>query len=123
MRDFYFKNMRKLQTLNLSTNRIKIVEKDSFKDLINAEKLWIRNNLIETLDGKIFASMIKLELLDLVNNKFKVLGPESFKIPGGKLELVDLQSNVCINKIYGSDKYGHKNMEQLEPDLRKNCTN
>lgn len=115
--------MKKLQTLNLSSNKIRTIEVNSFSDLINVEKLWIRNNMIETLDEKLFVSMTKLELLDLVNNKLKVFNPETFRIPDGKLELIDLQSNVCVNKIYGSMKYGHNNLGQLETDLGSNCRN
>lgn len=107
--------------MNLSSNKIISIEADSFKDLINVESLWIRNNMLETLNDKLFVTMVELDLLDLVYNKIKILSPETFKIPGGKLELIDLQANVCINKIYGADKYRHKNMEQLESDLETKC--
>lgn len=118
---FNFKNMRNLRFLRLSSNKIRTIESGSFTDLINVERLWLRNNQLETIDEKLLVSMKKLELVDLVYNKIKFLSPETFKIPGGQLELIDLQVNVCINEIYGSDKYGRENLEQVEADLRKNC--
>lgn len=115
---FYFENMRKLQFLILNSNRIASIEVDSFKDLVDLKKLWLYHNLLETLDEKLFAITVKLEFIDLKGNKIKFLNPETLSIPGGKLERVDLTSNVCIDKVYTSSNLG-----QLNTDLKTNCTN
>lgn len=118
----YFKNMRKLHLLSLSFNKITSIEADSFKDLIKLKNLWLDNNMIETLDENLFKTMITLGFVKLNNNKIKFLSPETFKIFGVKLEYMDLKSNVCIDKLYGSKEYDLDNLHNLELNLKTNCT-
>lgn len=116
LRDHYFKNMANLLNLNLFGNKITTIEPAAFKDLVSLEKLWLENNLIETLDGRTFATMVNLKQLDLHQNKIRILSPTTFQITGGKLERVDLGSNVCINKWYNME-----NWNDLIPDISANC--
>lgn len=117
IREFYLKSMRKLQALILIHNKIAIIEPEAFKDLVKVDKIWLHDNLIETLDEKLFSSMISLKHIYLQSNKIKFLGPETFKIPGASLEIVDLQENPCTGRIYGVKG----NLNKLKPDLIANC--
>lgn len=121
IRNFYFLNMRNLEYLVLSFNKIASIDSKAFKDLVNVKRLWLRSNLLQTLDRNLLDPMVKLELIDIVGNKISQLCSDTFFIPGGKLELVDLRTNVCIDKIWGSKAWGHDNMKQLQNDLAASC--
>lgn len=116
VRNFYLKNMQNLEFLNLDNNKITKIESEAFSDLVKVHQLWLHDNLIETLDENIFATMVNLKNIDLHNNKINFLSPTTFRIPGGKFDYLDLSSNVCINRFYGS---GSSN---LEHELRIKCS-
>lgn len=116
VRDDSFKNMQSLLILGLSQNEISTVEPGAFADLISVQKVFLFYNAIETLDEKLFAPMVNLQYLRLDHNKIKFLSPATLKIVDGKLGYVNLQGNVCINRIYNSD-----NWNQLESDLMADC--
>lgn len=117
VRNFYFENMSKVQTLLLNDNQIKIIEANAFKNLVAVVEMWLQRNMIETLDSKLFVSLVNLRRIDLQSNKIKFLKPTTFEISGGKLGMVSLWSNVCIDGWYDSI-----NLDRLEPDLKANCT-
>lgn len=117
VRSHYFEKMQNLEELSLATNKIKTIDADAFKDLVKVEYLYLGSNLIETLDAKLFVTMVELKKVDLNDNRINILGPTTFLIPGGKLEEVDLSWNVCVHNYYDSS-----NWNQLEPDLKTNCT-
>jgi len=117
VREFYFKKMQNLRFLFLAANKITLIEKDAFKDLVSVEELWLSRNMIETLDENLFVSMVKLESLFMRSNNIKFLSPTTFKIPGGRPLYVDLKLNDCIN-----NNYQPSDTDQLEADLRANCT-
>lgn len=114
LRDFYFMGMQTLERLFLSNNFIALIEPKAFKDLTSVVELSLKGNLIEILEGNHFSTMINLHYLLLSDNKIKVLSVDTFKIPDGKLNYVELQSNTCINGIY--------NMTMLESALQEKCT-
>lgn len=117
VRIHYFKNMQNLKRLMCSFNEITTLEAGAFEDLVNLRWLKFDNNLIETLDAKLFATMMNLEDIRLNDNKIKFLSPETFKIPGGKLDYVLLKSNVCINDYFYSATF-----DKLERKIRQNCS-
>lgn len=118
VRSHYFKDMRKVQYLLLNGNQITTIEPGSFRDLVGAFHLWLPDNMLTSLDGTVFDPMINLQLLDLKNNKIKFLSPSTFKIPGGNLLVINLNSNVCIDGGYHLQLNGN----QLEANIRANCT-
>lgn len=120
IRDFYFKDMKNLQFLTMTFNKISLIESKAFRDLISLERLWINDNLIETFHNKLFVKMVKLQELSVDNNNIKVLGATTFQIPGGTLELINLESNDCIDGYYGP--HGPKTVGDLENDIWANCT-
>lgn len=116
LRNHVFKDMDNLQRLSLYDNKITTIESNAFKDLINVDWLNLYKNKIESLDEKLFATMVNLQTIYLNTNKIKFLSPTTFKIPGGRLVLVELESNVCINGYYYRDNFG-----QLEANIRAKC--
>lgn len=118
VRDHYFKNMQKLEFMDLKRNKIESIAGNAFKDLVSLTNLNLENNRIEILDESLLSSMIKLEFIELNSNKIKFLSPKTFKIPGGKLGRVRLRSNTCLDRWYGV-KY---QLNQLEFDIKANCT-
>lgn len=118
VRDFYFKNMRELDSLHLGGNQIKKIEPTAFDDLVSLTGLFLWHNQIEALDENIFIKLKKLEDISLSNNKIKFLSPSTFIIPGnGKLRAIDLQYNICITSQY----LGVGSFIQLEADIKANC--
>lgn len=116
MRNHDLKNMQNLQNLDLDFNRITSIDSDSFKDLVSLKMLSLSRNLIETLEFNIFASMVSLKSVYLGNNKIKILSSKTFEIPGGKLDYVDLESNVCINGLYHSEGW-----DRLKTEIKEKC--
>lgn len=102
--------------MDLSGNNIATVETGAFKDLVNVEWLELDRNRITTLDKHIFTTMVNLEKLYLFRNKIKTLSPTTFEISGGKLKVVALKLNVCVN-----DNFGLNDLYRLKPYLEKHC--
>lgn len=113
--DNYFKNMGNLIYFNMNRNKISSIQPDAFKDLTNVERIYLEHNQIETLDGKLFATMANLGYIYLTDNKINFLNPTTFKISGGKLREVHLESNTCISASYIT------NLTRLEIDLNEKC--
>lgn len=116
VRDFYFKDLRKVVFLSLYSNQIETIDTGSFDDLIKVKSMNLQYNRIRTLDVKLFATMENLRILDLSNNQIQVLKPSTFKIPNGQLNHVNLYLNVCISK-----NYLPSDVNRLDTDLEKNC--
>lgn len=116
IRSFYFDNMRRVQIIDLSFNKIIVIERGSFKDLFNVKYLYLGNNQIDTLDRDLFKAMVNLKNLDLAHNKINSMDPTTFEVSGGKLLEVNILSNVCLNKTYEVEDFGH-----LEDDIIDDC--
>lgn len=100
VRDFYFRNMDKLEILSLHDNQIKKIEAFAFDDLASLTGLFLWNNKIETLDEKIFTNLDKLVVIHLDNNQIKFLSPTTFWIPGNeKLGHVNLKAMFALTLI------------------------
>lgn len=119
VRDIYFINMRRLESLTLDKNKIATIEPRAFLDLFNVESLSIKGNLIQTLHENVFKTMAKLERLFLNNNQVKFLSPATLEIPDGRLHFLDLSGNVCIDDYYHGDG---PNAKHLEAHLINKCT-
>lgn len=117
IRDFYFRSMQEVLTLDLSYNMISTIEPGAFVDLINVGTLKLDGNRLETLDGQLFSALIKLAFIRLHRNRIKFLSPTTFKIPDGRLFQISLSSNVCIDKNYGFQQF-----KDLDTDLVSNCS-
>lgn len=116
VRNFYFKDLRKVRFMNLFSNNIASIENGSFDDLVKVRSLHLQYNRIRTVDVELFATMVNLKNLDLGNNQIQFLTPTTFKIPNGKLEKINLYLNVCISKSYLPN-----DISQLDADLQSKC--
>ena len=67
----YFKELTKLQILDLSFNKIKQIEKDSFKELKELKEISLQYNELEQIDSELFCGLENLETVYLHYNKFK----------------------------------------------------
>lgn len=94
IRDHYFKDMRKVQHLDLSFNNIATIEHGSFDDLVLMKRLSLHFNMIETLDESVFAKLVSLELLYIDQNKIKYLSPATFSTQGPKLKIHDWEKDA-----------------------------
>lgn len=124
VRNYYFKDMQRVQFLTLGNNQIASIEAHAFDDLTGLIWLSLHKNMLETLDGNVFATMAIMEKFHLSDNKIKSLSLTTFKIPGNKkLWYIDFNRNVCVNKFYynKTTTNTHKNLNLLESDIRAKC--
>lgn len=121
VRNFTFKNMENLLDLRFVSNKITTIESYAFDGLVNVRTLRLSHNLIEVLVENIFAPMIELRDITLEDNKLRVLSPAVFQIPGGKLENVNLNSNVCISAYYYKKAFVI-HFERMAKDIKEKCS-
>lgn len=94
IRDYYFKDMRSVQHVDLSFNNIATIERGAFDDLVSLKKLDLHFNMIETLEENLFIKLASLETLYIDKNKIKYLTPTTFSTPGGKLRIFDWETDA-----------------------------
>ena len=68
-----FIGLEKLEVLYLQDNRIKRIEKDVFKDLVNLRQLWLESNNIVSFDRDALLGLHNLELVCLNDNPIQEL--------------------------------------------------
>ncbi|XP_030760387.1 leucine-rich repeat-containing protein 15-like [Sitophilus oryzae] len=79
-----------LAELDLSHNKIKIVEADALNHMKNLRQIDLSNNLISTYDPKWFLDAPNLSQLHLENNFVRALPESAFR------NLIDLESEINI---------------------------
>lgn len=133
--DKVFANLTSVQTMSLSSNKIKSIHKDAFKDMVNLEQMNMEQNQIASLDEDVFANnlMLKnvllfnnlitkipaklfsrntnLETIQLQNNKINEM-EEKFYENLIKLTKINLDSNICINDTIELSSYDQWNSIQ-----------
>lgn len=119
VRDFHFKNMRKVRVVMLSGNKIVTIEAGAFNDLVSVEEIFLSYNQIRTLDERLFLAMLNLKKIYLNNNKIRHLSPTTFQhlIYRDHFEKINLEGNVCIDKSYLPYSFNY-----LQSDLRSTCS-
>lgn len=88
----YFYGLDSLKELNLFSNQINKIEKNTFKVLVNLELLKLDSNEITSIDIGSFNGLNKLKLLDLSSNKINKLKKNNF-IGLDDLEILNLMKN------------------------------
>ncbi|NWI52413.1 TLR22 protein, partial [Calyptomena viridis] len=68
----------KITVLNLAHNRIKRIQSQDLRQVVNLRALLLQSNKISSIDEDSFQSLVKLELLDLSNNSLAHLSPVWF---------------------------------------------
>jgi len=64
-----FSNLKKLKTLNLDYNPIKVIKRDAFNGLEKLEELSLCGNILEEIDAGLFDNLKSLKSLLLHGNK------------------------------------------------------
>lgn len=101
-----------LQILKLSKNKIRKIEKNSFNELKNVEKIFLDRNQIDELDDEIFSSNNLLKILKLENNNLKKISENLFQnLP--ELKEIFLQDNK-IQKVTTEIFKNNQNLEILD---------
>ena len=72
-------NCEDLEILNLHQNKIKSLNKETFKHCNQLKDLSLSNNLIDEIEPTLFLNCQHLEELYLGENKIKSLNKETFK--------------------------------------------
>jgi Leucine-rich repeat (LRR) protein len=98
--NFFKPEFSKLRHLELSGNRIQIIEKNAFRHLPDLGWIYLQRNEIRSLPAKLFKKIRKLRVIELGSNKIKVIPPDTFKNLN-QLEEVDLGRNECITQKFG----------------------
>jgi hypothetical protein len=89
-----------IEKLWLRGNEIQIVEGEAFKHLYNLVMISLSNNQIQSLSAKVFQNNRKLKNIWIYNNKIKMIAPETFQHLN-QLEWLHLEGNDCIDKRIG----------------------
>lgn len=88
-----FRNLSRLQQLNLAHNKISTVRQKSFQDMAELRLLNLSHNLLSVFDGGIFhSSHNKLEIIDLSHNHIHYLIPNALSHTP-RLTYLDLSFN------------------------------
>lgn len=74
----WFAGTQKLETLDLSYNKINRLSKETFKNLTNLRLIRLSRNDLNQLDDGVFGHLKKLKHLDIDGNKLRELKPEVF---------------------------------------------
>ena len=114
-----FKGLKKLELLQLNSNKIHYLDKECFSGLSDLKNLNLANNCIRTIDTMLFRGLINLEDLNLSSNKIESISELSFQNLS-KLKRLYLGYN-CITTILNKTFFGLISLEELE--LRSNWIN
>ena len=88
----HFRNLRKLELLNLYGNQIENIASDTFKDLTSLKELNLRDNKIQFLSSRVFHSQENLIKLYLDKNEIEFLSERIFENLG-ELKNLELHYN------------------------------
>ncbi|CAF0967290.1 unnamed protein product [Brachionus calyciflorus] len=76
----FFQGLTKLKQVNLGFNKISKCYSKWFKEDLNLERIYLNNNLIESLnDDEMFSYLPKLEILDISGNHIKQINESVFQ--------------------------------------------
>lgn len=103
-----------LQFLYLQMNQLDSIHEFTFRPLTNLESLDLSQNKLEFLPENLFKSNGELSYLSLAYNKICVTTSTLFSHLQ-MLKVLNLSSNVCIDKLYETPK---DNFTVIEYDLR-----
>jgi hypothetical protein len=111
--DLFDRGFRGIQKLELTSDKIKILEERSFQHLVNLQEINLSHNEIRSLAGKLFQRNRKLKSINLGGNKINVVQPEVFRNLN-ELELVGLLSNKCFSQSVGCTRNCRAKVDHAE---------
>ena len=69
-----FRGLTSLLHIDLSKNRISVINQTLFHDLLNIKEIYLNNNGLSSIEDELFNTLDNLEVLRLDSNKFKTIG-------------------------------------------------
>ncbi|GFY72055.1 hypothetical protein TNIN_332491 [Trichonephila inaurata madagascariensis] len=90
-----FKSMKNLQVLDLSSNSLNILQEYAFMHLPHLKNLSISNNRLQSVEIKSFYDLLNLEHLDLSNNNLTFV--DNWFAPLKNLQVLILSHNEIIS--------------------------
>jgi Leucine-rich repeat (LRR) protein len=134
-----FASLTKVETLNLTNNKLVKITNEPFTELKALESLDLSFNNIESLEAGAFNGLDQLKFLNLSSNKLVELEPQNFKalvnlvtlqIENNKLQIIssnflspmklltslDLSNNLCINATHPATT-----LEQISSIVDEKC--
>ena len=115
----WFQSLGNLEKLDLSLNVLKKIPEEAFNVLTKLKELNLGNNKIETIQRTVFAKNEQLEIISLFFNQIKEIKIGSFEHLN-KLVWLDLSRNQCIN-IEFKNKTPTETAEGLIPCYPTRC--
>lgn len=131
--DDEFKDLKILEELDLSENRIKKINENSFKGLKDLKSLHIGQNAITELDETIFKDLVNLQFLYLQNNRMFAVAPsllanlkllQVFDLSENRIDHLDkelfanqrnlIDLNLSRNTLSKIEDGSFENLEKLE---------
>ena len=103
--NMFNQDLKMLSLLDLSSNQIELIEKDTFKYLTKLVTLHLNKNKIQQLDSYLFQGLINLNALYLSSNKIKEIKSNTFsQLPNLKYLLLNINKIQLIqaNALTGS---------------------
>jgi hypothetical protein len=104
-----------LTKLDLSHNQIESIDSSTFALLQNLEEIWLNNNLLTRIMGKIFVMNKNLRVVHLQSNRISQIASNflDFLV---KVEYLDLTNNVCIDS-----KFPGNSLDSITKNLNEKC--
>lgn len=107
----WFKNLVNLEFLYLSGNEIEELPKDAFTSLKNLVQMYITNNKLKVIHSDAFGELPKLVEIYFYANQINAID-EKF-INNTAVRTVDMESNVCHNRLIYDNSPSRLGMRQL----------
>ncbi len=76
---YAFKNLPRLITLNMKSNKLELIKTGMFYDLGNLQNLDLSENRIRSLEVDSFKGMPRLKNISLLKNNLKIIDPRIFE--------------------------------------------
>lgn len=115
-----FEVLSHLNELHLNSNRLSILDRGSFKGLVNLALLSLSNNILDKIQSNVFQDIRQLKHLQLSNNPIENLDQGIFE---DFIMLQELFLNNCsYNRISSSSLGRLRSLTHLEISNNKNLT-
>lgn len=111
----YFPN---LESLVITNSKMKFVNKVAFTSLNELKFLKLSGNEISLIEPELFEDNYNLEEIYLNDNKIEKISTDILSL--GKLKLLQLENNLCVNFIYQQSDTIEERQEKKD-DILKNC--
>ena len=104
-----FKNLTLLNILDLSNNKLSVIQKDVFIGLSRLSNIYLKSNMITHIESNGFQHLSSLRKLDLSKNILKRIRADIFN--GSALTLTDI--NLASNKINNVERKAFLTMSSV----------